>query len=310
MTAENPQYQAIIEICQKSQAILDKRVKEVGLRQALAEFEPYETMWREYWKQVKKPVEFRGADFSRLLFIKMRFANHKLIDCNFSGSRWFFSRIRNCDCTGSNFSGITVIPDLFENTDCTNCDFTNAHFNFFDFWERNNFANANFTNAELNTFQSSFKGKTVPSQPEYKNAIMNGCKLTIEKSELPEHNTTRQELKSLLDKMFSPDQLAVMHIDYAGRAAQGGKKSGCFIATAACGLDSEEVMILRYFRDTVLLSSAVGHLFVKAYYWISPPIASLIENSPKAKSVIRNLLVVPVAKLVDRRYNVTRQRGN
>ncbi len=307
------QYQKIIEICQKSQEIMDKRVRETmekppshelmspltfkegdsletfAVRKAIAEVEPYDSMWKKYSSRTTKTVELRQADFSGLLFKNARFSNHNFIDCDFSRSRWVFSRIEKCDCTGSNFSGISTVLGPFADTNCTNCNFTDAKIDFFDPFESNNYENANFTNAQLNTSHSFFKGKEPSPQVKFTNAIMNGCRLTIKKEEQTQHNTTQKELKSLLNKLFSPSQLAVMHIDYG--------VSGCFIATAACGIDSEEVMILRHFRDAVLLKSPLGRLLVRTYYRLSPPVASLIADSPKARCMVRKALVRPSARL-------------
>lgn len=65
-------------------------------------------------------------------------------------------------------------------------------------------------------------------------------------------------------------------------------KSGCFIATACYGnYNAKEVLVLREYRDNVLLNSLVGKNFVKFYYFISPPIAKIIAKSSFLKSIIR-----------------------
>jgi hypothetical protein len=67
--------------------------------------------------------------------------------------------------------------------------------------------------------------------------------------------------------------------------------SSCFIATATYGSPFEpEVQILRDFRDTTLLSTRTGKIFVKIYYRTSPPIARFIGQSDSLKKVTRSLL--------------------
>lgn len=65
----------------------------------------------------------------------------------------------------------------------------------------------------------------------------------------------------------------------------------CFIATAAYGsyLDSH-VMVLRQFRDSVLLNSNIGRRFVDGYYHLSPPIAAVISEHWSLKIATRILL--------------------
>lgn len=71
-------------------------------------------------------------------------------------------------------------------------------------------------------------------------------------------------------------------------ASGGGSGSGCFIATAAFGsyLDPH-VMVLRHFRDDVLLQSEFGTAFVKFYYKHSPPIADFIARHDTLRMFFR-----------------------
>jgi hypothetical protein len=71
-------------------------------------------------------------------------------------------------------------------------------------------------------------------------------------------------------------------------ASSGSGGSGCFIATAAFGsyLDPH-VMVLRHFRDNVLLQSELGTAFVKFYYKHSPPIADFIAQHDTLRVLMR-----------------------
>lgn len=67
---------------------------------------------------------------------------------------------------------------------------------------------------------------------------------------------------------------------------------GCFIATAAYGdYDQSNVMLLRRFRDQILLTNEPGRLFVTTYYRLSPPIADAIAVHPLLRLVTRILLL-------------------
>lgn len=66
----------------------------------------------------------------------------------------------------------------------------------------------------------------------------------------------------------------------------------CFVVTASFG-DTEhpDVLFFRQYRDEVILQKAFGQFFVEAYYFISPPIAALIANSPRLQRLSRRLLL-------------------
>jgi hypothetical protein len=73
-----------------------------------------------------------------------------------------------------------------------------------------------------------------------------------------------------------------------GGGGDSGIQEGCFIATAAYGSDMEkQVMILRNFRDKILLSYAWGEAAVKFYYTHSPPLADFIANHESLRTMVR-----------------------
>jgi uncharacterized repeat protein (TIGR02543 family) len=74
---------------------------------------------------------------------------------------------------------------------------------------------------------------------------------------------------------------------------------GCFIATAAYGSPTaEQLDVLRGFRDGVLLESTAGSQVVDLYYRLSPPVADFISGSGILRTLVRELLVDPVARVV------------
>jgi len=73
----------------------------------------------------------------------------------------------------------------------------------------------------------------------------------------------------------------------------------CFIATAAYGTSTAaEIDTLRAFRDEVLLESALGSQLVEWYYQTSPPVADFISENSLLRTIVRELVVDPIASLV------------
>jgi len=81
------------------------------------------------------------------------------------------------------------------------------------------------------------------------------------------------------------------------------KNSGCFIASACySGYSSEEVFILRFYRDAYLAESKIGILFIKAYYAFSPSLSKILNRHFKVKRMVRRLFLNPLVKQIEKRH--------
>ncbi|HSF03667.1 MAG TPA: CFI-box-CTERM domain-containing protein, partial [Solirubrobacterales bacterium] len=84
-------------------------------------------------------------------------------------------------------------------------------------------------------------------------------------------------------------------VPVGGFLPEGGA-GGCLIATAAFGSPlAPEVHTLRRFRDRALMTHAAGRALVRAYYWLSPPLARIVADQPVLASAVRAVLR-PVAR--------------
>jgi len=81
---------------------------------------------------------------------------------------------------------------------------------------------------------------------------------------------------------------------------QAPKSSGgCFIATAVYGTkNAPAVLVLRDFRDNVLLPAEIGRVLVNLYYLISPPIARLLRANLLLRNMVRRTVVQPIVNLI------------
>ena len=78
------------------------------------------------------------------------------------------------------------------------------------------------------------------------------------------------------------------------------------MATAVYGsYDCREVWLLRRYRDEYLDTFAMGRLFIKLYYAISPTIVKLFGNCNWFKKPIKKILDKKIAKLKNKGYEDT-----
>ena len=80
------------------------------------------------------------------------------------------------------------------------------------------------------------------------------------------------------------------------------KSKKCFIATAC--YDSplmKEVLILKDFRDEILLRTYIGRFFVNIYYFLSPPLACIFKRSSLLRKCTLKYFLNPLIKRISRK---------
>ncbi len=82
------------------------------------------------------------------------------------------------------------------------------------------------------------------------------------------------------------------------------QNSPCFIATLCYGdFNAPEVLLLRRYRDDILLKYSIGRIAIKFYYFISPSIARAISKSNKFKWFVKTYLLNPIVTKLKKNFD-------
>jgi len=87
---------------------------------------------------------------------------------------------------------------------------------------------------------------------------------------------------------------------------ESSSSSDCFIATAAYGTPFDpKIDVLRNWRDDSLRHFTFGRLFIRFYYFASPPIANIVAKSELLRWFVRRL-ISPAIFLLKPRHGIIR----
>jgi hypothetical protein len=149
---------------------------------------------------------------------------------------------------------------------------------------------ADFSDANLSGAEIVIHG---PTPLILKGTNLSGCRVSADVSG---DASDKAWLKKGLEKfMASLSEKQRSQIVFEHPTKLGGE-SRCFIATAACGTDMHEhVVLLREFRETALRPTAIGRDCIAVYEFVSPPIAEVIARSFFLRRLVRSFVVRPAA---------------
>jgi len=136
--------------------------------------------------------------------------------------------------------------------------------------------------------------------------VLSGCMHIAESEGFKDRR--KERMVKLWMKEFGINENEIRSVPQAASYGGGSditstSTSGCFIATAAYGTPfSEEIDVLRNWRDNFLEASYPGRLFIRTYYTLSPPVADNISESDGKRRIVRTALG-PIVKVLKDRYS-------
>ena len=98
---------------------------------------------------------------------------------------------------------------------------------------------------------------------------------------------------------------AIVEAHNAGLLSDDEANSDCFIATAAYGTPFDpKINVLRNWRDDSLRNLSLGRLFIRIYYFTSPPVANVVARSGFLRLCVR-VVISPIIYLLKPKYDTT-----
>ena len=114
------------------------------------------------------------------------------------------------------------------------------------------------------------------------------------------YNTNKESLRKLCDQVgvFSQSSSPSSSSPRSTTRSTTSSSGGCYIATMVYGsYDAPQVLVLRRFRDDVLINYSLGRKFINYYYRHSPGWVAKMQDNQKINSILRSLLNVIVKSL-------------
>jgi len=259
-------------------------------------------LWSVDFPALSKRLQLRGADLSGREFLGLRrtlaLQKADLRNALLRNTSWQHINLDKSDFSDADLAGAQFVGVQCEQTTFRNAELPGALLDLASTIYPIDFSGANLAGARI-LFGRQFNDGAesfAPVRLHLTGANVEG--LTVELVE-PEAERAVESLQYLLSGL-TPTQKARIQIVNAPvpeiTKASGGR---CFIATAAYGSAcAYEVRLLRAWRDTVLTPSPLGRRFVRWYERTSPPIAAWIAPRPRARRLVRALLIRPVAALI------------
>ncbi len=81
------------------------------------------------------------------------------------------------------------------------------------------------------------------------------------------------------------------------------RKNSCYIATVCYGDPlCENVLVLKWYRDNILMKSRAGRYLVSFYYLVSPSISKFLEQKNSFNRFLKKVILDPIVLNIKKKY--------